>query len=370
MDALAILWNVVLFAGLIALAAGYFERGNRCHLYRILGLLLLAVFFSGEIVRIIREGKDLWNVTFTALTPPIFLFVAWQEWLSYSWHEDHRSLRWLVGTAWIAGLIYYTFARIPAMTAGLVYLTASQTIWFGQMFGYGWDFRIGAVNWADDPLSVGIKGSPVNIILGCTGIEAIVIFVGAILATQLVADPWAGYRNADSPKFLRYRAMSGHERVARALLYTMSIIWVGNLVRNVGIIYLVDVKGWDFDVVHGDIGKGSSFIILLVLAFVTFNLLPEMLDNISGLYDLRARLSPEERAAVEAEKAAKERAEKEREEAERAKGERAEGKGPKKGADGKDGMEGKDGKPPPGGSDVGDGDGMASPSESDDDFDA
>jgi len=370
MDALAILWNVVLFAGLIALAAGYFERGNRCHLYRILGLLLLAVFFSGEIVRIIREGKDLWNVTFTALTPPIFLFVAWQEWLSYTWHEDHRSLRWLVGTAWIAGLIYYTFARIPAMTAGLVYLTASQTIWFGQMFGYGWDFRIGAVNWADDPLSVGIKGSPVNIILGCTGIEAIVIFVGAILATQLVADPWAGYRNADSPKFLRYRAMSGHERVARALLYTMSIIWVGNLVRNVGIIYLVDVKGWDFDVVHGDIGKGSSFIILLVLAFVTFNLLPEMLDNISGLYDLRARLSPEERAAVEAEKAAKERAEKEREEAERAKGEKAEGKGPKKGADGKDGMEGKDGKPPPGGSDVGDGDGMASPSESDDDFDA
>jgi exosortase/archaeosortase family protein len=363
MDVLAILWNVVLFAGLIALAAGYFERGNRCHLYRILGLLLLAVFFSGEVVRIIREGKDLWNVTFTALTPPIFLFVAWQEWLSYTWHEDHRSLRWLVGTAWIAGLIYYTFARIPVMTAGLVYLTASQTIWFGQMFGYGLNFKIGAINWADDPLSVGIKGSPVNIILGCTGIEAIVIFVGAILATQLEADPWAGYRDADSPKFLRYRAMSGRERVTRALLYTLSIIWVGNLVRNVGIIYLVDVKGWDFDVVHGDIGKGSSFIILLVLAFVTFNLLPEMLDNISGLYDLRARLSPEERAAVEAEKAAKEKAEKER--AER---ENAAGKGLKEG--GVDGKDGKDGKPPPGGSDVGDGNETGAPSESDDDFDA
>ena len=360
MDALAILWNVVLFAGLIALAAGYFERGNRCHLYRILGLLLLAVFFSGEIVRIIREGKDLWNVTFTALTPPIFLFVAWQEWLSYTWHEDHRSLRWLVGTAWIAGIIYYTFARIPAMTAGLVYLTASQTIWFGQMFGYGWNFHIGAVNWVDDPLSVGIKGSPVNIILGCTGIEATVIFVGAILATQLEADPWAGYRDADSPKFMRYRAMSGRERVARALLYTMSIIWVGNLVRNVGIIYLVDVKGWDFDVVHGDIGKGSSFIILLVLAFVTFNLLPEMLDNISGLYDLRARLSPEERAAVEAEKAAKEKAERERAKKEEAGGKDGEG--------GKGGKGGEEAKPPPDGS--GAGADAGAPSESDDDFDA
>jgi len=345
MDALAILWNVVLFAGLIALAAGYFDRGDRCHLFRILGLLLLAVFFSGEVVRIIREGKDLWNVTFTALTPPIFLFVAWQEWLSYTWHEDHRSLRWLVGTAWIAGLIYYTFARIPAMTAGLVYLTASQTIWFGQMFGYGWHFKIGSINWVDEPLSVGIKGSPVNIILGCTGIEAIVIFVGAILATQLEADPWAGYRDADSPKFLRYRAMSGRERVTRALLYTMSIIWVGNLVRNVGIIYLVDVKGWDFDVVHGDIGKGSSFIILLVLAFVTFNLLPEMLDNISGLYDLRNRLSPEERAKLEAEKAAKEK---------------AVGEGDEKEGDGKDG------KARPGESEGEDGDGGGPPPDADD----
>jgi len=97
--------------------------------------------------------------------------------------------------------------------------------------------------------------------------------------------------------------MSGRERVARALLYTTSIIWVGNLIRNIGIIYLVDVQGWDFDVAHGDLGKGSSFVILLVLAFVTFNLLPEMLDNISGIYDLRNRVPPWERKKQEKEKA-------------------------------------------------------------------
>jgi hypothetical protein len=127
---------------------------------------------------------------------------------------------------------------------------------------------------------------------------------------------------------------------------------VGNLVRNVGIIYLVDVKGWDFDFVHGDIGKGSSFIILLVHAFVTFNLLPEMLDNISGLYDLRNRLSPEERAKLEAEKTAKER---------------AVGEGAEKEGDGKDGKDGKDGQACHGKSEGEDGDGGGPPPDADDD---
>jgi len=276
------------------------QHDRRCHLLRIAGFGLLAVFFTSEVVRIVAEGKDLWNVTFTAFTPPIFVFVAWQEWLSYSWNEDHRSLRWLAGTAWMAGVIYYAFDRIPVLTAGIVYVVAGQTIWLGQVFGYGKDFTIDQINWGNEQLSVSITNSPVSIILGCTGIEAIVIFVGAILATRLEADPWATYRDADSPKFLRYRAMPGRERVARALLYTTSIIWVGNLIRNIGIIYLVDVQGWDFDVAHGDLGKGSSFVILLVLAFVTFNLLPEMLDNISGLYDLRKRVPPWERGKRDA----------------------------------------------------------------------
>jgi hypothetical protein len=42
-----------------------------------------------------------------------------------------------------------------------------------------------------------------------------------------------------------------------------------------------------------------SFIILLVLAFITFNLVPEMLDNIAGIVDLVNRKSPEERKAEE-----------------------------------------------------------------------
>jgi exosortase/archaeosortase family protein len=108
--------------------------------------------------------------------------------------------------------------------------------------------------------------------------------------------------------------MSPNERLIRVLLFAISIVWVGNLLRNVLIIYLVDPAGpfgWDFDVVHGDLAKSMSFVILLGLAFVTFNLMPEMLDNISGIAELVKRKSPEERA-IEAEKKEAEEREKEK----------------------------------------------------------
>lgn len=297
-----VLINIVLFGGLLTLAAGYLWEDRRGHLLRILGSLLLATFFIYEVFRIIDEGKDLWNITFTAIAAPVFIFVAWQEYLSYRWDEDNDSLKWIVGTAFIAGLIYYSFDRIPALTAAITWVTAAESIWMGQLFGYGWDMTVGGIIWGPDHVSVDIENANVRIILACTGIEAIVIFVGAIYATQMVRDPWAVLRNPNKPGLLRLRSMSQKERMTRALLITVSVIWVGNLIRNVMIIYLVDEKGMDFEFVHSDIGKSMSFVILLVLAFVTFNLVPEMLDNISGIIDLVNRKSPEERRQEELER--------------------------------------------------------------------
>ena len=298
----SVLINIILFGGLFVLAAGYLWEDRRAHLLRILGSLMLAIFFISEVLRIIDEGKDLWNITFTAIAAPIFIFVAWQEYLSYYWDEDNDSLKWIVGTAFIAGLIYYSFDRIPALTAAITWVTAAESIWMGQMFGYGWDMTVGEIFWGPDHVSVDIVNANVRIILACTGIEAIVIFVGAIYATQMVRDPWAVLRNPNKPGLLRLRSMSQKERMTRALLITVSVIWVGNLLRNVIIIYLVDKRGMDFEFVHSDIGKSMSFVILLVLAFITFNLIPEMLDNISGIIDLVNRKSPEERRQEELER--------------------------------------------------------------------
>jgi exosortase/archaeosortase family protein len=304
---MSLLMNLILFGGLFTLAGGYFWKDRRCHILRIIGSLLLALFFASEVVRIIDAGKDVWNVTFTAMAAPVFIFVSWQEYLSWRWDEDNESLKWITGTAFLAGLIYYGFDRIPALAVSITWVTAAESVWMGQLLGYGWDMAVGEIIWGPDHVAVDIENATVRIILACTGIEAIVIFVGAIFATQMQKDPWLVYKNPDHPKYLRLRAMPPKERALRALLITTSIIWVGNLIRNVMIIYLVEEQGWDFDFVHADLGKTMSFIILLVLAFVSFNLMPEMLDNISGIADLVNRKSPEERRKEELEKEKKEK---------------------------------------------------------------
>jgi hypothetical protein len=67
------------------------------------------------------------------------------------------------------------------------------------------------------------------------------------------------------------------------------VIYVLNLIRNVGVIYMMDTLGWSYQLAHHEIGRTGSLIALIVLAAVTFKLLPELLDNIWGLIDLKDR---------------------------------------------------------------------------------
>jgi exosortase/archaeosortase family protein len=83
-----------------------------------------------------------------------------------------------------------------------------------------------------------------------------------------------------------YQKLSGRERKARALVYTIVPIWVLNLVRNMAIIWIVNNTDIPFDVAHGYIGKGFSFLVLLALAMVVFDLVPEIYDDLLDIYRL------------------------------------------------------------------------------------
>jgi exosortase/archaeosortase len=66
------------------------------------------------------------------------------------------------------------------------------------------------------------------------------------------------------------------------------------LVRNVSIIYLVDTAGMNFystgwHLGAHDIGKIFSFIVLIILALIVFELLPELHENIVHIVELRRR---------------------------------------------------------------------------------
>ncbi len=148
-----------------------------------------------------------------------------------------------------------------------------QTVWLVNIFGLG--YGVGDINYAGNPLwyrtnyneiSVPIEGSSVAIIQSCTAIQSMLIFIGAIYCVQaLKRSKWY------------------------AFFATVPVIYVLNLLRNLGIIYMMDVLGWSYDFSHNTVGKAGSFLALIVLAFITFKLLPELLDNFWGILDLRDR---------------------------------------------------------------------------------
>jgi exosortase/archaeosortase family protein len=174
---------------------------------------------------------------------------------------------------------------VSLFSTGLIWVTAAQTSALVNLLGMNTSVGFPAYDPASGEVMVPILGSGISIILACTAIEAMVIFLGAFVTVEPRKDPWTAYKKI-TPRMRSYQKMSGRERKARALVYTLVPIWVGNLVRNMAIIWLVNNTGMSFDVAHGYIGKGFSFLVLLVLAMVVFDLVPEIYDDLLDLYHL------------------------------------------------------------------------------------
>jgi exosortase/archaeosortase len=78
-------------------------------------------------------------------------------------------------------------------------------------------------------------------------------------------------------------------------MVTVPVIYLLNIIRNVGVIYGVEVLNISFYVMHNIIGKIGSLIALIVLAYLAFEILPELYDTIVSLFQLPKRKGPLER---------------------------------------------------------------------------
>jgi len=158
-------------------------------------------------------------------------------------------------------IIYMPFQWIGFLNHALIESVASQTVYLLNVFGYD------AVQTAYDKIAY--NGTFAGVILACTAIESIAFFTGLVLTAR----------------------RSGPKRQALAFLAVVPTIYVLNLVRNA---FVVASSGdlWfgvnSFEIAHHYIGKAGSGVVLIVLAYVTLKLLPELMDTGSDLKDLVA----------------------------------------------------------------------------------
>lgn len=251
------------------------------------GWLALGLYWWTQVEHFVLI-RDPVNALFCAAALPFFGYLAYHEYLSARWNRAYPALRWVAGMTVVAGGIYFAVERVPYLAGWLIEVVARQSVWLLDLFGptatlEGIDWGEGS-RWyrpgsAHEEVRVGVAADwkdpmapHVNIVLACTALQSMIIFVAAVLVTRA------------APRRRLY-----------AFLVTVPVIYGLNLIRNAVVIWLTYENVWGADTffwAHAVIGKGGSLVALVFLALAVFHFLPEMQDYILDLMDLPRREPP------------------------------------------------------------------------------
>ncbi|HWG91182.1 MAG TPA: archaeosortase A [Candidatus Thermoplasmatota archaeon] len=293
----------IIFVSLAFLGAGYFVKKHpHTQVLRITGWVLFSLYWPFQGPSFFAEG-DPFNGYACLLAPLFILYIAYHELRSLEWREDPAALRWVTGTTFVAAATYFLIYEVPIVQEYLIYFTAEQSVLMLQLV-FGLPSHVLKDGAESHILLDGGPAGPeyaVTVILACTAIQSIMIFVGAIACL-----------NADQ------------RRKYRAYLYAVPVIYFLNLFRNAGIVYGYKVLEWNpfswggpnpggwrgwfwidmshpftgqfpglaqgsFEWMHSWVGKYGSLLALIVIALAVFSVLPELHSHILDLFDLPKR---------------------------------------------------------------------------------
>ena len=255
--------EILNFAGLLLLGAGFLWKDRNAHVLRMLGWVIVGVYWLLRAPYYLGED-DQFNALGAGLALPIFCFVAYHESRSYKWNDDYPPLRFVAGAMFIAGMGYFLIAVIPVLSQLMIGVVAEQSVWLANLAGY--DFSVGEVT----PESAELIGVPIYIVLECTAIQAYFI-AGAFL----------------------FGCRGDIKKRSTAFFILVPVVWIVNLFRNAIVIIMVHNKGTEiFDFAHNILGKGLSLVALVLLILVAFIIVPELYEDINGLFELPWRKGP------------------------------------------------------------------------------
>ena len=229
----------------------------------IVGWIFIVLFLFADLPEYFSESNFLYPLM-AALSVP-FLFITVKDLLA-----ENTSVLHLSRAAAVAFLIYAPFAYLPVAGTWLISMVVSEIIWLLQVFNY--PVSLDAWN------IIAQHGFRVEIILACTGIQSIAIMLGVAAAV---------------PTTLRQKAY--------AFLLVAPTIYILNLFRNVFVImaytgqwfpYFPDIAangeiGYEsFFWAHNVIAELLALVVLIVIAYGLFTLIPQLGTFADELYQL------------------------------------------------------------------------------------
>ncbi|MGZ4865516.1 MAG: archaeosortase A, partial [Halobacteriota archaeon] len=220
----------------------------------VVGWIFFALHWAYQPVYYLAIG-DYFNIIATILVAVFCGYIAFVMWKK----ADDLTLL-LTRAAALGGILYFSFAELATLNHVLIGAVASQTAITLNFFG------VAAIQADWNVLT--LNNYPVQIILGCTGIESIALFIGVISCVR--APP---------------------RRKLAAFLVSVPTIYVLNILRNAFVLTATGnqwfgLPEYSFYVSHNIIAKFGSLGALVLISYLVFMLLPELLDMVVGVFDL------------------------------------------------------------------------------------
>ncbi len=164
----------------------------------------------------------------------------------------------LTSASSLGALVYFPFANFSSLNTWIIGNVTSQVVWVLQYF------EIPAYLKAWNMIS--LNGYTVEIILACTAIESIALFMGLIAAARAPLN-----------------------RLIMAFIVSVPVIYVLNLIRDIFVVVAYGEQWFGADsfiIAHNYIAKAGSGIALFIISYAVLKILPELLGMIDGLWSI------------------------------------------------------------------------------------
>lgn len=167
--------------------------------------------------------------------------------------------------ALITAVFYFPFSEIPFLSELIIYTTTKITTMMLNLFNVG-VYMVPPSTIYTSTESFHDLNKPIEIILACTAIQSMVLFIGLIFAVN-----------------------APMRRKLKAFFVSVPVIYGLNILRNVFVAsaYFGQWFGSpleSFYIAHGVIARVGAMIALIVIAYAVFMTLPEALDLVEDLF--------------------------------------------------------------------------------------
>jgi len=268
-----ILWLILGFFGL-GLILSYINPSGKAHLIFSVAWLFFAAYWA-YLPTYYLEVQDYFNVLLVSFAAILSISIGLLELWPSKRKKIIPELTFLGRATAVACLIYFPFfiwAELVGSTV-LQATVASHTSYILELFGLPVESVSNTVFYFGEG-----NTAMINIILACTGLGSVAMFLGVILPSK-----------------------NDLNRKMISSILIVSVIYILNLIRNSFVVYATGVDMFEgisilgftgsFNIAHNLLSKIGSIIALFLLAFLLFKILPNLLDTFEELVTIPDKLT-------------------------------------------------------------------------------